>query len=101
LDDFALETAATSNVNQISDLESYNEAAGKADEQDPVSLVVLSGRPSGSQVLDGGACEAEAPGIFLCGPEKLIEMVKQETNKENKTWLGRTRYCLYDEPFEF
>jgi predicted ferric reductase len=101
LDDFTLETVATSNVNQIVDLESNNKAAGKTNDQDLVSLVVLTGRPSGPQVLDGGAREAEAPGIFLCGPEKLIEMVKCETSKENKAWLGRTRYCLYFEPFEF
>jgi hypothetical protein len=60
---------------------------------------ILSGRPTGPQLLEG-ACKAEAPGIFMCGPEQLIHMVKKETNKENY-WPGRTRYCLYDEPFEF
>jgi predicted ferric reductase len=72
---------------------------GLADEESKVELVkVLPGRPTAAQVLYG-ARTAEAPGIFLCGPEKLIHLVKRETNKEN-SWFGRTRYCLYDEPFE-
>jgi predicted ferric reductase len=60
---------------------------------------ILSGRPTGPQLLEG-ARKAEAPGIFMCGPEQLIHMVKKETSKENY-WPGRTRYCLYEEPFEF
>jgi predicted ferric reductase len=73
---------------------------GPANEVDDNDLFkILPGRPTGPQLLEG-ARKAEAPGIFMCGPEKLIHMVKRETNKEN-TWLGRTRYCLYDEPFEF
>jgi predicted ferric reductase len=60
---------------------------------------IVPGRPTGQQLLEG-ARKAEAPGIFLCGPEKLIHMVKKETKKDNY-WLGRTRYCLYEEPFEF
>jgi hypothetical protein len=46
------------------------------------------------------ARNAEAPGIFTCGPAQMMDMVRYETNQEN-TWLGRTRFCLYDEPFEF
>jgi hypothetical protein len=73
---------------------------GPADEDSSQEMLkILAGRPSGPQVLEGARL-AEAPGIFMCGPEKLIHMIKTETNKEN-TWLGRTRYCLYDEPFEF
>jgi hypothetical protein len=60
---------------------------------------ILPGRPVGAQVLDD-ARKVEAPGNFMCGPDPLIRMVKKETNKENSLF-GRTRYCLYEEPFEF
>jgi NAD(P)H-flavin reductase len=72
---------------------------GLVDEESTKEMfTILPGRPTGDQLLNG-ARKAEAPGIFMCGPEKLIRSVKRETNKENSLF-GRTRYCLYDEPFE-
>jgi predicted ferric reductase len=76
---------------------SMSSPANEEDNNDEL-FKILSGRPTGQQLLEG-ARKAEAPGIFMCGPEKLIQMIKKETNKENY-WPGRTRYCLYDEPFE-
>jgi predicted ferric reductase len=63
------------------------------------SFNIVNDRPSGPRMLKA-ARDAEAPGIFTCGPTQMMDMVRHETNQEN-TWLGRTRFCLYDEPFEF
>lgn len=68
-------------------------------ESEYTSFNIVNDRPSGSRVLKT-ARTAEAPGIFTCGPTQMMDMVRYETNQEN-TWLGRTRFCLYDEPFEF
>eukprot|EP00804_Cyclotella_cryptica_P026691 CCRYP_007934-RA/>CCRYP_007934-RA protein AED:0.12 eAED:0.12 QI:343/1/1/1/0.5/0.33/3/245/827 len=60
---------------------------------------LVSGRPTAEQLLRT-AKEHEAPGVFMCGPVQMIDMVGRETRKEN-SWLGRTRFCVYEEPFEF
>ena len=62
------------------------------------SIVVVVGRPTvGTLLADASA--ASAPGIFLCGPVSLCDVVWKEVRKEN-SFLGLTRYCVYDEPFE-
>ena len=63
-----------------------------------VSLVYRHGRPTSEQIFEDARAAAE-PGIFMCGPSALTQMVKSEASKEN-SYLGLTRYCLYDEPFE-
>jgi hypothetical protein len=63
------------------------------------SLTIVHGRPTGEKVL-AAAESSEAPGIFMCGPVPMINMIRNETNKQN-SWLGLTRFCLYEEPFEF
>jgi NAD(P)H-flavin reductase len=68
-------------------------------EDEFTSFKVVMGRPTGAMVLES-ASVAEAPGIFLCGPQAMVKMVKEETNKENRSWLGKTRYCLYNEEFD-
>jgi ferredoxin-NADP reductase len=78
-----------------------NENGGKWNlgESEFTSFKIVCDRPTGVGVLKA-AREAEAPGIFTCGPAQMMDMVRHETNKEN-SWLGITRFCLYDEPFEF
>jgi predicted ferric reductase len=63
------------------------------------TIEMIRGRPTAEQMLTT-AREHEAPGIFMCGPVQMIDMVRRETSKEN-SWLGRTRFCLYEESFEF
>jgi predicted ferric reductase len=63
-----------------------------------VTLVHRSGRPTEVQIFED-ARNAVEPGIFMCGPTPLIQMVKKEASKENSIF-GLTRYCLYDEPYE-
>jgi predicted ferric reductase len=63
-----------------------------------VTLVHRSGRPTEVQIFED-ARHAIEPGIFMCGPTPLIQMVKKEASKENSIF-GLTRYCLYDEPYE-
>jgi predicted ferric reductase len=60
------------------------------------TLVYREGRPTAAQIFELARKSAE-PGIFTCGP--LARMVKEEASKEN-SYLGLTRYCLYDEPYE-
>ncbi|GAX28218.1 hypothetical protein FisN_41Lu013 [Fistulifera solaris] len=63
-----------------------------------VTIVYRQGRPNADQVFEDARMAAE-PGIFMCGPSALTHMVKAEASKEN-SYLGLTRYCLYDEPYE-
>jgi hypothetical protein len=42
---------------------------------------------------------AEAPGIFMCRPVAMTEVIKKGACKENSP-LELTHYCLYEEPFE-
>jgi hypothetical protein len=65
---------------------------------DKVTLVYREGRPTMDQIFED-ARRAAAPGIFMCGPTALTRTVKAEASKEN-SFLGLTRYCLYDEPYE-
>ena len=58
----------------------------------------LVGRPSAEDFMKDAKL-AEAPGIFMCGPVAMTEVIKKEARKENSP-LGLTRYCLYEEPFE-
>jgi hypothetical protein len=62
------------------------------------SFSISHGRPEGNSVM-ATARASLAPGIFMCGPVTMVEMVKKETNKEN-SWFGKTRYCIYNEEFE-
>jgi Ferric reductase like transmembrane component/Ferric reductase NAD binding domain len=63
-----------------------------------VTLVYREGRPTADQIFDDARSAAE-PGVFMCGPTALTRVVKAEASKEN-SYLGLTRYCLYDEPYE-
>lgn len=63
-----------------------------------VSLVYREGRPTQDQIFEDARIAVE-PGIFVCGPASLTGMVKKEASKEN-SFLGLTRFCLYDEPYE-
>ncbi|GAX28217.1 hypothetical protein FisN_41Lu012 [Fistulifera solaris] len=62
------------------------------------TIVYRQGRPTSDQIFKDARSAAE-PGIFMCGPSALTQMVKAEASKEN-SYLGLTRYCLYDEPYE-
>jgi hypothetical protein len=55
-------------------------------------------RPTCDEIFEDARAAAE-PGVFMCGPAALTRMVKEEAAKEN-SYLGLTRYCLYDEPYE-
>jgi len=63
-----------------------------------VTIVYREGRPTCDQIFEDARKAAE-PGIFMCGPTALTHMVKAEASKEN-SFLGLTRFCLYDEPYE-
>jgi len=63
-----------------------------------VTIVYREGRPTEDQIFQDARKAAE-PGIFMCGPPAMTRMVKIEAGKEN-AYLGLTRYCLYDEPYE-
>ncbi|GAX18370.1 hypothetical protein FisN_23Hu264 [Fistulifera solaris] len=63
-----------------------------------VIIAYRQGRPTSDQIFKDARGAAE-PGIFMCGPSALTQMVKAEASKEN-SYLGLTRYCLYDEPYE-
>ncbi|GKY90649.1 hypothetical protein MPSEU_000038300 [Mayamaea pseudoterrestris] len=65
---------------------------------DSAKLSKTFGRPT-PELLLSEASNSEAPGIFLCGPTALCHDVFKEARKEN-SFLGLTRYCIYDEPFE-
>jgi predicted ferric reductase len=55
-------------------------------------------RPTADQILED-ARQASSPGIFMFGPTSLTDMVKNEASREN-SYLGLTRFCLYEEPYE-
>jgi predicted ferric reductase len=57
-----------------------------------------SGRPTAKDVF-AGLEESYCPGIFLCGPHGLTEMVRDWAKLENSP-VGLVRYALYEEPFE-
>lgn len=63
-----------------------------------IRLERSAGRPHPSEYLQS-ARMAECPGLFFCGPVALTEDLKHEARKENSLF-GKTRYCLYEEPFE-
>lgn len=56
------------------------------------------GRPTVDELF-AEAREANAPGIFTCGPVTLMQAIVKEAGKENSSF-GYTRYCIYGEPFE-
>jgi hypothetical protein len=62
------------------------------------SLHHVCGRPT-HEALFAQAQSATAPGIFMCGAEGLCAIVKKRARQEN-SYFGRTRYCLYEEAFE-
>ena len=75
-----------------------DESLFSSDKNNCVTFVYRNGRPSCDQLFDDARKAAE-PGIFMCGPSALTNMVKAEASKEN-SYLGLTRYCVYDEPYE-
>jgi Ferric reductase like transmembrane component/Ferric reductase NAD binding domain len=74
------------------------EDGNKLSSSDKVTLVYHEGRPTCDAIFMDARAAVE-PGIFMCGPSALTRMVKTEASKEN-SYLGLTRYCLYDEPYE-
>lgn len=71
------------------------------DNESGVALVVIEHRYSRPTATDifSGLNTSECPGIFMCGPPGLTQMVREETAKEN-SHFGLTRYAVYEEPFE-
>jgi hypothetical protein len=67
-------------------------------EEGESSLLHVCGRPT-VEAMFAQAQSATAPGIFMCGPEGLCAMVKKRARQEN-SYFGLTRYCLYEEAFE-
>jgi predicted ferric reductase len=74
-----------SNVNEVTKLSTMS------------TIEYRSGRPSAPDVFDLLE-DATCPGIFMCGPVGLTDMVKKYARIENS--VGLTRYALYEEPFE-
>jgi predicted ferric reductase len=64
---------------------------------DTINVEMKRGRPDPSEILEGASL-AEAPGVFLCGPVRLVDSVRKEASHENGICL--TRCVIYDEPFE-
>jgi predicted ferric reductase len=62
------------------------------------AIVYHFSRPTEMDIF-ADARQAAEPGIFMCGPTGLTGMIKKEARLEN-SYLGLTRYCLYDEPYE-
>jgi hypothetical protein len=56
------------------------------------------GRPTAKDVF-AGLEDSCCPGIFLCGPPGLTQMVRDWAKPENSP-VGLVRYALYEEPFE-
>ncbi|GAX18369.1 hypothetical protein FisN_23Hu263 [Fistulifera solaris] len=99
LDDFEI-VAANGKMKELSDSDNgdvINVEDGNLPSAN-VTIVYRQGRPDADQVFEDARMAAE-PGIFMCGPSALTHMVKAEASKEN-SYLGLTRYCLYDEPYE-
>lgn len=57
------------------------------------------GRPRVKDIFQCDLETSDCPGIFMCGPSALTDMVKQKARKENSCF-GGTRYALYEDPFE-
>jgi Ferric reductase NAD binding domain len=56
------------------------------------------GRPT-AKVVFAGLEDSSCPGIFMCGPPGLTEMVRDWAKLENSP-VGLVRYALYEETFE-
>lgn len=67
---------------------------------DTSSMFVLQygSRPISADIF-ADAQLASAPGIFMCGPQALVGMVRKEAAKQNSE-LFLTRYALYEEVFD-
>jgi predicted ferric reductase len=59
----------------------------------------FSGRPSTSDML-ADAQLATAPGIFICGPKAMTQLLRAAAGKENSALGFLTRYAIYEESFE-
>jgi predicted ferric reductase len=88
-DRFMVEEVSTSKEHELTDASSVGQSVVKH----------IQGRPKPTDLFEQ-ASQAEAPGIFICGPLGMTSVVWKEARKEN-SFFGRTRYCVYDEPFEF
>jgi hypothetical protein len=66
---------------------------------DSVSYSAHTGRPTVEQIFTSSR-NAVKPGIFVCAPVSLGDAVKQEARLANSPFLLKTRYCVYDEPFD-
>jgi predicted ferric reductase len=77
-----------------------NDVVAKADDDTSKGATISfrQGRPTVDKLFEEARKSTE-PGIFMCGPSSLTSMVKTEASKEN-SYLGLTRFCLYEEPFE-
>lgn len=63
------------------------------------SLIIhRTGRPTTIDIF-GETRNAECPGIFMCGPPAMTQMVRREARKENSSF-GLTRYAIYEDPFQ-
>jgi hypothetical protein len=99
LDDFEIYQPIPEGYNIVeSDVEAYIFTWTTDYTSEFSSFSISHGRPEGNSVM-ATARASLAPGIFMCGPVTMVEMVKKETNKEN-SWFGKTRYCIYNEEFE-
>lgn len=86
--------------NQLNKIEEGVGANNKDKEDEPgVRVERSSGRPHPSDYFQS-ARMAECPGLFFCGPLPMTKAIKREADKENSKFLGVTRYCLYEEPFD-
>jgi Ferric reductase NAD binding domain len=101
-DSFDVMTSAAKKWEEVSDSSDLDDPKkveeARQPDDDKVTLVYRTGRPTTDTIFED-ARRAAAPGIFMCGPTALTRMVKDEASKEN-SYLGLTRFCLYDEPYE-
>lgn len=81
------------------DCEEGRKDSGAADNRSGARLEINNGRPNFSEYFEMINGKASCPGFFVCGPVAMSRAVKKEADKGNSKW-GKTRFCLYEEPFE-
>ena len=57
------------------------------------------GRPSSEHML-ADASQASAPGLFVCGPVGMVQLLHSAARIENSAFGCLTRYAIYEESFE-
>ena len=60
---------------------------------------LYGGRPGPEDMLMDAKL-ASAPGLFICGPTGLTQLVRAAVGQENSPYSFRTRYAIYEEAFE-